>query len=212
MGQPSTIKQPAVDRSPSKREVNRDKLLRTGTELLSRQSYAATGVDLVIKEAGLTKGTFYHYFKGKEWFALEVVQQYAAYFNDKLDTYLLNEAEPPLERLAAYVHDSIKTLKRHDFVRACVVGNLSQELGAIDSVVVDALQETFLGWEQRVEACLEEARARGDIKATADVTALATLFWMGWEGALMQARLFKRPDPIRVFFDGYIKMVRQQVK
>jgi len=208
MDQPSTVKQPALDRPPTKRELNRAKLLRTGTELLSRQSYTATGVDHVIKEAGLTKGTFYHYFKSKELFALEVVQQYAGYFNDKLDTYLLNETDPPLERLAAYVHDSIKTLKRHDFVRACVVGNLSQELGASDSVLVKALQETFLGWERRVAACLDEARARGDISDTADVQALATLFWMGWEGALMQARLFKRPDPIRVFFDGYIKMVQ----
>jgi len=205
-------KQPAIDRAPSKRELNRAKLLRTGTELLSRQSYAATGVDHVIKQAGLTKGTFYHYFKSKELFALEVVQQYADYFNDKLDTYLLNETEPPLERLAAYVHDSIKTLKRHNFARACVVGNLSQELGAGDSVLVDALQGTFLGWEQRVAVCLDEARARGDIKDCADVDALATLFWMGWEGALMQARLFKRPDPIHAFFDGYIKMVRQLVK
>ena len=190
-----------------KRALNRAKLLRTGAELLSEQSYACTGVDHIIVKTGLTKGTFYHYFKSKEQFALEVVDLYADYFNQKLDTYLLNDSQPPLERLSAYVSDTIRTMKRDRFTRTCLVGNLSQELGGHDSALVDALKAAFAGWQQRVAICLDEAQARGDISEVADTHELAALFWMGWEGALMQARLFKRADPIQSFFEGYMKVV-----
>ncbi|HEY7804533.1 MAG TPA: TetR/AcrR family transcriptional regulator, partial [Orrella sp.] len=126
-----------------KRALNRAKLLRTGAELLSEQSYACTGVDHIIVKTGLTKGTFYHYFKSKEQFVLEVVDLYADYFNQKLDAYLLNDSQPPLERLSAYVGDTIRTMKRDKFTRTCLIGNLSQELGGHDSALVDALKAAF---------------------------------------------------------------------
>lgn len=198
------------DSPKGKRALNRAKLLRTGAELLSQQSYASTGVDHIIAQAGLTKGTFYHYFKSKEQFACEVVDLYADYFNQKLDAYLLNDAVPPLERLSAYVDDSIRAMRRDRFKRTCLIGNLSQELGGQASVLVTTLKTGLSGWEKRLAACLSQAQASGEVADTADVNELATIFWMGWQGALMQARLFRCADPIELFFKAYLKLVKYQ--
>ncbi len=44
----------------------RSDIIRIGTELISRQGYNATGIEMVLKEAGVPKGSLYHYFKSKE--------------------------------------------------------------------------------------------------------------------------------------------------
>jgi TetR/AcrR family transcriptional repressor of nem operon len=192
--------------SPVKRrDENRNRLLRTGADLLSRQSYAATGVDNVIQQAGLTKGTFYHYFKSKERFALEVVQLYAEHFDRKLDRYLIHSEAAPLNRLIAYVRDAVTAMDRDRYARGCLVGNLTQELGANVPLLASALELAFEGWQKRVADCLSLACERGDIKAASDPESLAMLFWAGWEGALLRAKLMQQRKPIDVFFESYLK-------
>jgi len=192
-----------VQSRKERRALNRTRLLRTGAEFLSQQSYAATGVDQIIAQAGLTKGTFYHYFVSKEQFALEVVDLYANYFNQRLDAYLLNDATDPLERLSGYVSDSIRSLERDNFKRSCLVGNLSQELGAQDSALVPALEAALAGWQRRVAACLRQAQARAEVASHLDAEELSAFFWMGWEGALLQAKLLKRAEPLSLFFKQF---------
>lgn len=207
-----STKRPATDPCPveiplpvKRRDENRHKLLRTGADLLSRQSYAATGIDHVIRQAGLTKGTFYHYFKSKELFALEVVQLYAEHFNQKLDRYLVHSEAAPLDRLAAYVRDAVTAMDRDRYTRGCVVGNLTQELGANVPILASALELAFEGWQRRLAECLLLAHEQGDIKTNSDPAALAMLFWVGWEGALLRAKLMQKRKPLDVFFESYLK-------
>lgn len=45
----------------------------------------------------------------------------------------------------------------------------------------------------RVARCLREAQAAGAIASDASPQALAQVFWIGWEGAVMRARLVSLP-------------------
>ena len=109
----------------------REVLLRCGMELLTEQGFSATGLEAVLKRATVPKGSFYYYFASKEAFGREVMDAYDAYFGKKLDRWLQDGSRAPLDRLMDFVADASAGMRKHEFRRGCLVGNLSQELGAL---------------------------------------------------------------------------------
>lgn len=181
----------------------REALIRSGTAVLTEQGFTATGIDGILRRVGVPKGSFYHYFDSKEAFGRAVLADYAAYFAGKLDRWLLDGSTPPLDRLAAFVDDAKAGMARHGFRRGCLVGNLGQEVGALPEGFREQLLATLADWQARVARCLAVAREAGEIAPDADCDALAECFWIGWEGAVMRARLTRSEHPLDVFFAGF---------
>jgi TetR/AcrR family transcriptional regulator, transcriptional repressor for nem operon len=50
---------------PAHREQVKDNILRSAQTLFNRRGFAAVSIDEVMSEAGLTRGSFYSYFKSK---------------------------------------------------------------------------------------------------------------------------------------------------
>ena len=140
-----------------RREQSLSRLIRAGTEMLCEQSYASMGVEHVLQRAGLSKGSFYHFFSSKEQFGLEVISYYAEYYNRKLDRVLGQTECSPLEALNLYVQEGIEGVERFEFRRGCLVGNLSQELGASQSLFRNALEQIFKTWQNKIADCLQRA-------------------------------------------------------
>lgn len=177
----------------------RDVLIRSGMELLTERGFAATGLDAVLKRATVPKGSFYHYFASKDEFARCVMAAYDAYFVRKLDRWLGDKRREPLERIQDFMNDAKSGMARHRFTRGCLVGNLSQELEALPQLYRGLLEGVLQGWQQRIARCLRDAAACGQVSDGADFDALAEYFWIGWEGAVMRARLTRSPAPLDLF-------------
>jgi TetR/AcrR family transcriptional repressor of nem operon len=191
------------------RTNTRELLIRAGTALMSERSYAATGVEEILKQAGVPRGSFYHFFSSKEAFGEAVIENYANYFNRKLDRLLFDPSMSPMERLRAYVEEAKRGMERFQFTRGCLIGNLSQELGAHNEAFRPKLEEVFKGWERRIATCLRQAAALGEVAPDIDADALAEFFWTGWEGALLRAKLTRNVEPIEKFATQYFKMLKQ---
>ena len=179
-------------------------LLRCGMEVLTEQGFAATGMDTVLKRVSVPNGSFYHYFDSKEAFGQAVLRRYADYFARKLDRWLLNEAELPLQRLRNFVEDAKSGMTKHQFRRGCLVGNLGQEVVVLPESFRNELEGVLLDWQARLTACLQEAVKQGQIGVDSDCEALSAFFWIGWEGAVLRARLVQNVRPLDVFADGFI--------
>jgi TetR/AcrR family transcriptional repressor of nem operon len=188
----------SLSRSAARAET-RHRLLRTGAEILCEQSFASMGVEFVLKRAGLSKGSFYHFFASKELFGLEVIAHYAEFFNRRLNRTLKSDGTPAIERLRRYTEDGMEGMARFDFKRGCLIGNLMQELAATHPVFRQAITEVLLGWENRITDCLEQAIAEGDLPDSLNVRPYAEFFWTGWEGALMQAKRHQTVEPLAQF-------------
>jgi TetR/AcrR family transcriptional repressor of nem operon len=193
-----SLNDPSLSRSAARAET-RHRLLRTGAEILCEQSFASMGVEFVLKRAGLSKGSFYHFFASKELFGLEVIAHYAEFFNRRLNRTLKSDGTPALERLRRYTEDGMEGMARFDFKRGCLIGNLMQELAATHPVFRQAITEVLLGWENRITDCLEQAIAEGDLPDSLNVRPYAEFFWTGWEGALMQAKRHQTVEPLAQF-------------
>lgn len=193
---------PVPDR-PEGEDDTRTRLIRRGVELLTERGYLATGLDELLRSVGVPKGSFYHYFESKESFGLAALDAYAAYFARKLDRWLLDTSIDPLDRIAAFVNDAGAGMERYGFTRGCAVGNLGLEVGALPESFRLRLLAITTDWERRVARCLGAAQRAGVLRRSARCADLAAFFWIGWEGAVLRAKLERREAPLRTFFQGF---------
>ncbi|APV37749.1 TetR/AcrR family transcriptional regulator [Acinetobacter soli] len=66
-------------------ENKRDQIISTATNLFSQYGYHAVGIDLIIKDAGVSKKTMYKHFPSKENLIIEVLKQRKTNFSVSLD-------------------------------------------------------------------------------------------------------------------------------
>ena len=199
---------PRRGRPPKVARENHDtraELIRSGLEHLTEFGFSSSGIDPILKKVGVPKGSFYHYFASKEDFGEKVIAHYDEYFSGKLDLHLLNTDYSPLKRLQNFVDDAVQGMTRHKFKRGCLVGNLGQEVDALPSGFRAQLTTIFVGWQQRVEACLTEAQASKEVAKHADCTQAAEFFWIGWEGAVSRAKLVQNSEPLRLFMQYFLQ-------
>lgn len=185
----------------------REALLRSGTELLTEKGFNSTGIEEILKRVNVPKGSFYHYFKNKETYGCAVIENYSHYFINKLNTHLLNEQLPALERLHAFIEDAMQGMQKYDYKRGCLIGNMTQELGSANACYRDKLSQAFNTWQSLVAECLELAKQEGTLAVNTDSSQLANFFWISWEGAVMRAKLSRNNEPLALFANQFFQLL-----
>lgn len=186
------------------REETQQALLRAGTEAMTSHGFTASGLDQILKSVGVPKGSFYYYFSSKEAWGMAVLEWYDAFFRRMLEKHLNNTARPPLSRLADFVDQACAGMAKYQFTRGCLVGNLGQEGPLLSADFCARLEAVLQGWQALVEQTLQAARDDGTLAPGADCAQLAAFFWIGWEGAVLRARLTRSEDPMRLFLAGFL--------
>ncbi|MEO8937245.1 MAG: TetR family transcriptional regulator C-terminal domain-containing protein [Burkholderiaceae bacterium] len=179
-------------------------IVRTGTALLTEKSYASVGIDEVLERAGVSRGSFYHFFPSKEAFCQAVIDNYADYFDRKLRRLLGDATVSAAARLQNYVDEASRGVEKFGFTRGCLIGALSQELGAHSAVFRPKLDAVFANWQRHVADCLRDGVAAGELSRSLDAERTAEFFWYGWEGALMRMKLDLSAMPLRRFGRHFI--------
>lgn len=182
----------------------REQLVRAGVALLTERGISATPLDDVLAATGMPKGSFYHHFGTKEAWVSETITAYGLYFERKLQRHFQAETTLPLARLQAFVADACQGMAKHHFQRGCLVGNLGQEVSQLSDAQRQQLEAILQNWEALLAQCLDAAVAAGQLHPQAHTASLAHAFWVGWEGAILRARLCRSTSPMTCFFDHYL--------
>ena len=180
-------------------------LIRTGLETLTEYGFSATGLDTILKKASVPKGSFYHYFKSKESFGIALVDAYDDYFIAKLTHYLHQQEVPPLERIVNFTQSAINGMRKYDYKRGCLVGNLNQELNHLSDEFKQRLLKSYSTWQLLIKQCLDEAKQKGTISNSVDTTTMSNYFWIGWEGAVMRAKLTQSSNPLTLYTEMFLR-------
>jgi TetR/AcrR family transcriptional regulator, transcriptional repressor for nem operon len=178
----------------------RTRILNSARELIYTRSYADVGVAEICTQAGVKKGSFYHFFPSKQDLVLTILDEVFA----ELDAELFNKAFhaelPPLERLrklpllvAAY-QDVQKAGSGH--MPGCPFGNLALELSTRDETIRNKADSMFCNMEAYFIQALEEGVDAGDIgEVDVEATAQAMLGYL--EGIMLLAKTRNEPELIR---------------
>lgn len=182
----------------------KEKLLRIGTELMTSQGFASTPLDKLLKLSGVPKGSFYHHFGSKTGFGLAVIENYNEFFQHQLNKQFFNDDLSPLERLRSFVIAAANGMHKYDFKRGCLIGNLGQEISALDDDFRKSIEAIFNQWADLTCDLFEQGKKAGQVDKSADSNQLAQAFWIGWEGAVLRAKLQQSATPLYLFFNQFI--------
>jgi TetR/AcrR family transcriptional regulator, transcriptional repressor for nem operon len=176
-------------------------IISVGTEMVSLHGYNATGIDAILKQAGVPKGSFYHYFGSKEEFGLAIIDHFAERYEQRLDTFLNDEEVSPLNRIRNYLESGLARISQNQCTKGCLVGNLGQELADQNERFRLRLDTVFSSWKERFAACLREAQQKGELRLELDPGVIACFILSSWEGAILRAKVMKSPQPLRDFIE-----------
>ena len=101
-----------------RRSEIRDHLLDTALRLFNQHGYHATGIDLIIAEAGVAKTTLYRHFETKEDLILAVLERSDEQARDAMRRFVEQHASHPVERLLA-TFDFLEAWFRDELFRGC---------------------------------------------------------------------------------------------
>ena len=167
-----------------KRAVNtKEQLLRTGSELFRRQGFAATTVDEICAQAGVTKGAFFHHFESKEALADACLVQWDCNATGMDEAAPFQQIGDPLDRLLASMDFYIGLLEDPQLFKSCLAGTTAQEVANTNPKLCEAANNCLSNQQRRFQAELDDACR--DKHLQLDTASLAALWIATVQGALV---------------------------
>lgn len=166
----------------------RRKLLDAALALVRAQGYAATSVDALCAQAGLTKGAFFHHFSSKQALAVEAADHWSEITGALFATAPYHDHEDPLDRILGYL-DFRKALLRGGVAEfTCLVGTLVQEAYASNPDIRKACEASICGHAATLEADIAAAMKRHRVRASWTAASLALHTQAVLQGAFVLAK------------------------
>lgn len=190
----------------------RQRLIETTLSLLWQYSYAGVGVDRICKEAGVNKGSFYHFFPSKEDLVIAALQFGWRASADGLYAEAFDRRLHPLDRfnqladLTYSHHRGMKEAAEWKAEQGCPFGNVGAETGVDDQRVRDAVHAIYEAEATFFEGALADAVAMGAIPPC-DVADTAR--WMvAWQtGLLTHAKVYNDAGWLRQLVPGWGRLI-----
>jgi TetR/AcrR family transcriptional repressor of nem operon len=189
----------------SKGRATRDRILDTATELVFEHGVAGTTLDDVRTAAKVSKGQLYHYFADKDDLVHAVI--------DRTIQQVL-EAQPRLRDLsswtaiAGWFDDLVELQVDRHAVGGCPIGSLAGELAETDEQARAELAAGFDRWEAPLREGLEQMRAEGKLRRTANPARLATATLAAIQGGLVLTQTRRDPQQLRIALDAAYAYLR----
>jgi TetR/AcrR family transcriptional regulator, transcriptional repressor for nem operon len=184
----------------------KQRLLDAGLAMLLEHGYNDLGIQALLEATATPKGSFYHHFRDKEDFALQVVDRYMDGVHAGLDACLGDTSRRPLDRIRCFF-EATQEHYRHEGYMGCLLGGLGQELSGVSDVFRHRIDDCFSVIAEQMAVCLDEARQQGEIPADVDPHAMASLLVDCWEGAALRSRLRREAAPLHAMLDFYFHAV-----
>lgn len=184
----------------------KQRLLDAGLPMLLEHGYNDLGIQALLAATGIPKGSFYHHFRDKEDFALQVIDQYMRAVHAGLDACLDDTGRPPLDRVRCFFQLVLNDYQKQGYL-GCLLGGLGQELSGVNEVFRHKIEACFTEIAARLAVCLEAARIQGDLPFDVDPRRMAEVLVDGWEGAALRSRLRRDPAPLTAMLEFYFPRV-----
>jgi TetR/AcrR family transcriptional regulator, transcriptional repressor for nem operon len=176
----------------------KQKIIQTGAEIIHRKGYNHTGIQEVVKAAGVPKGSFYFYFKNKEDFGLHIIDFFNNMLLGMVEPIISDESISPLKRLENIFDLFIEMFKTIDYTCGCPIGNLSQEMGDLSPAFSAKLTESVKLIVDIYKKILDEAKDQDLINQKINTKETADFIVSSWHGALIRMKIVKGVEPLEL--------------
>ncbi len=177
----------------AKSGVTRQKILDTAEEMLHRQGYAATSIDQIIEQVGITKGSFFYHFKTKGELAKALIDRFAAGDGEILRS-CMERAErlsaDPLQQLLIFVGLLLEVAEGLDDnpQPGCLFATYCFEQGLFEEETYAVISRAILNWRRALGEKLRLAAKAHPTVMEVDPDSVADMLTVLFEGAFVLSR------------------------
>lgn len=162
------------------------KLLDAAEEIMLSKGYIASSVDGICEKAGVTKGSFFHYFKSKEELGKVLLER----FSSRQGEMFMNACgniEDPLERVYCLIETAIQASQQPE-MKGCLIGTFAQEISETHPELREVCRCSFEGFATGVAADLKAAKELHCPNADFDAEGLGSYFLSIAQGSMLLLR------------------------
>ncbi len=180
-----------------KGEQTRERILAVAEPLVLQNGFAGTSLDEIVARTGLTKGAFFHHFKGKSDLARALVERYAKNDYDLFEGFMRKAesgSSDPLEQAFLFLkgfEGFIQSLTAP--LAGCVFAAYTYESLQFDSSIHRFIGESLRRWSSLYEQKFAAVLAQRKPQRPTSAKELADMIVALIEGGFILARVYNDP-------------------
>lgn len=164
---------PAVD--------TKEKLIKATARLVWEKGYFGTGIQEVLKKAGVPKGSLYHHFPtGKDELVIAALNHSSMRMMNMYEQ-AMRGTKTPVKGLAAIIEVLAEEMERSGFRYGCPLATVALEMSGGKEEIQDACHELYQMWEDALAGYLA-------LKQIRDARSKATTFLTLIEGGFILSK------------------------
>ncbi|HTJ67470.1 MAG TPA: TetR/AcrR family transcriptional regulator [Actinospica sp.] len=172
----------------------RQSILDTGRRIVVAKGYAAVGINEVLAEAGVPKGSFYYYFDSKGAFGEAMMKSYFEDYFSTMDGIVADKEKSSAEHLMSYWQYFYDTQAADDCQGGCLVVKLGAEISDLSEEMRVATKAGTAMIVERLERMITDGVADGSVTVDESPRATAEALYDLWLGASLMAKIHSSPD------------------
>lgn len=157
-------------------------------KLMVGKGFTATTVDEICAEAGLTKGSFFHYFDSKEDLAKATAKHFYEFQQRMFDGAPFRSLADPLDRVHGRLDFIVGVARNPQLPKSCLIGNLAQEVSGTHEGIRCVCQGVFESAAADFERDVAAAKMKHVPDADLDPASVARLFITLIQGSMILAK------------------------
>ena len=169
----------------------KDVLIETASRLFKVRGYCGVGLNDIIEESGIPKGSLYHYFpEGKEQLAIAAIDNTKKLVIEDIQA-VFDGASNPIDAFQAYVYELSRVFGEGGDPIGSPIGTIAGEKHSTSEPIRLACEATFKDWQS---IYMEKFLEAGYLEQQA--TSLAIVFHALTEGGILLALTMKSGKPL----------------
>jgi TetR/AcrR family transcriptional repressor of nem operon len=166
-------------------------------------------------EAGVHKGSFYHYFPSKQNLAIAIIDRFWENFHTEILVPAFADDLPPLARFQRFCNMVCEMMRSSfldeneiDPLNGCLLGNFSLELSRQDEGIRNKLKDIFERFVAVFEHTLNDALEAGEVPQI-DTCAVAQELVAYYEGAAVLAKAYDNTEIAERLLNRTLEIIPQ---
>jgi TetR/AcrR family transcriptional regulator, transcriptional repressor for nem operon len=176
----------------SKAQQTKARIVQQAAAVFNQKGYAGSSIADIMQATGLKKGGIYNHFQSKDELAVAAFD-YAVSLMSQEVWSAVKTRRNAIARLQALVSSYLVYIEAPPIVGGCPILNTAIEADDTDSPLRDRAIAAINNWRNLIVRIINQGIKKGEIPATIEPDAVATIIICNIEGAIMMSQLEKNP-------------------
>ncbi|MEU6541438.1 TetR/AcrR family transcriptional regulator [Streptomyces sp. NPDC047000] len=174
----------------------RRNILDAAQRIMAHKGYSAVGLNEVLAEAGVPKGSFYHYFGSKDAFGEALLESYFDAYLADMDRVLSQPGQSAAEHLMGYWRMWRETQSFDECQGKCLAVKLGAEVSDLSEPMRLSLKKGTGAIVERLERVIISGLSDGSIAIDGTPRETAQILYDMWLGASVMAKIHRSLEPL----------------